>query len=135
MTLGGEIASALPGLRAEAEAMMRSSVKIGSRTETTDPNTLATVIVWDPMTYTGPARIRFVSQGLADVDAGGQVVAIQNAVLSLPIDGSGAVFTDQVVEVTANPADSDLAGKLFRISGYHGQTDSTARRFPLEVIS
>lgn len=135
MSLGDDLSAALPGLRAQAESMMESGCRIGPQgVEGTDDDLNRTVTIADPV-YVGPCRVRFVSTVTSDEDAGTQDVAVQQALLSLPVAGSEGVRTGHMVEITANPHDGGLIGRVFRVTGYHGQTYATARRFPLELVT
>ena len=91
-------------------------------------------VVGNPV-YEGPCKIRFNSGVTSDVDAQQQLLVVQAAVLSLPIEGSEAVTVRQVCRITANPFDPGMVGKTFRITGDHTQTLATARRFPVELVS
>jgi hypothetical protein len=87
--------------------------------------------------YSGQCKIKFGATEAHTVDAQGQILTEQTAILSLPVDepGSVDVTTDDVAELTVNPLDPALVGKTFRVTGLHTQTAATARRFPVEVVS
>lgn len=85
--------------------------------------------------YEGPARIRFTNNQPRDFDSSGQGITEQAPTVSFPIAASGLVTVDDVGEVIANPSDPAIVGMTFRIAGTHQQTHSTARRFPVEVVS
>lgn len=85
--------------------------------------------------YEGPARLRFPNAQPREADAAGQRFVEQSPTVSLPIASSADVDVDDVGEVTANPLDPGIVGLRFRIAGVHAQTHSTARRFPVEVVT
>jgi hypothetical protein len=91
-------------------------------------------VVSDP-SYEGPCKIRFNSSVTSEVDAQSQLLVEQNAILSLPVEGSGNVSIGQYAVITANPMDAAMVGKKFRITGDHTQTFATARRFPVELVT
>lgn len=85
--------------------------------------------------YAGPCKIKFGATEPTEIDAQGQLLVEQGAILSLPVETSGAVTTDDLAAITACTLDPSLIGKLFRVTGLHTQTAATARRFPVEVVS
>lgn len=86
--------------------------------------------------YTGPCRVRFVSNAVSEVDLQAQELVKQNAILSLPVNlSTTSVRTGDVALITANALDPGLNGRRFRISGIHAQTHATARRFTVELVS
>lgn len=136
MSLGGDIAATLPFLRSQAESMMVSSCTItraGTRSVLNE-ETLAYEAERIAV-YSGPCRFKFGATQANVVDAQAQLVTEQGATLSLPVDGSGGVTTDDVAEITSNPYDPALVGKSVRITGQHVQTFATARRFGIELLS
>lgn len=137
MTLGADASVALPGLRAEAESLMLSTCTITRggaepvwNDATGDYDTAAGGTV-----YAGKCKIRFLSSVVRESDAQSQFVTEQEPTLYLPIDGSEAVTIGDTVFVTANPQDTGMVGKSFRVAGVHTQTYATQRRLPLEVVT
>jgi hypothetical protein len=117
------------------ESLMTASCSIGVATYVDDPDTLETTLTIDPVHYTGPCKVRFPGNvSVSQADAGGQLVAKQDAILSLPVEGSDDVAVDDRVLITACPMDPGLVGRTFRIAGSHEQTYATARRFPIEAV-
>lgn len=138
MTLASAIAAALPQLRAEAEARMTSTC---TATTPGEP-------VWDdvageytpgPVTtlYTGPCRLRMGNPAPQNADAGETTWAVDRGVLSLPIsDATSADVVDgALVTITANPNDPAVVGLELTVLAGHFQTDSTARRLPVQVVT
>lgn len=141
--LGYDIAAALPGLRAQAESVMQSTVRIRRKTGTTrDSETGQNVPTWATV-YEGPAKLRMGGAQPNDIDASGQRVVEQSPTVSLPVGAhpdivSGAsadVNVDDEGELLTNPHDPDRVGTTFRVAGPHDQTFSTARRLPVEVFT
>lgn len=135
MTLGDDIALALPGLRAQAESMMLSRVVIRRDLGSVWDETSGTnVSEWQDI-YEGPARLRFPNTQPQEGDAGGERIVDQAPTLSLPIATSGGVRVDDIATVTENAFDPSMVGLQLRVTGLHTQTHSTARRLPVEVVS
>lgn len=135
MTLGEDVAAALPELRSAAESMMTSACVITGPGEKTWNNTTGTYDNPAVTIYTGPCRIAFRSTVRREAEAVGQLLTEQEPTLYLPVDGSEGVSTDHVVTITANPLDAALVGMRLRVAGIHAQTYATARRLALEVVS
>jgi hypothetical protein len=93
--------------------------------------------------YSGVCRLRYASVRPTQVDAEGQNIAEERGVLSLPVVGdstsvtvgsSAAVRVNDIATITLGPLDP--AGTVVgRIELPHAQTQATARRFPLQVLS
>ena len=137
MTLGSDIAAALPGLRAEANSMMVSTgvVRRGTGVFTEDPVTHVESETFDTI-YTGICRFKAANSQAGESDIPGAVVVDQGATLSLPIGapGAGDVRLNDVWECVTNPFDPSKVGKRARITGGHSQTFATAHRYPVEEV-
>ena len=83
----------------------------------------------------GPCLLKFGSPSVREVDAQSQQLVRQQPVLKLPVDTSAGVRVDDVAELTSNPLDPQRVGLKVRVSGDHVGTLTTARRFPVEVVS
>lgn len=121
--------------RKQAEALMESACVISRDTGATtiDPDTgVETPSL--TMVYTGKCRLRMPSQTDRRIEAAGQALSRQAPELSIPIGalGSADVRTSDIATITT-PLDSLIV--IARISGLHSQTHSTARRFPVELVS
>jgi len=120
--------------RRTAEALMDSTCVITrAGSPTVDPATGAETPSLTTI-YTGKCRLRMSDARSDEVAAAGQSIEVQSPILSLPVTatGSAAVRTDDVATITT-PLDSNTV--VARIAGFHTQTHSTARRFPVEVQS
>lgn len=127
--------------RKQAEALMTTLCVIKRKTGTTEDANGVPVdtfsIIYDHATIPGTGakcRLKFTDARSDDVAAGGQGVAKQNPILSIPVTatGSASVRTDDICVITANPLDPGTVGRIYRIAGEHDMTYATARRFPLE---
>lgn len=135
MSLGGDILATLPELRSAAVSMMVDSCVIGLRvrSDVLDEETGDyTYSIPDPV-YEGACRYRAGNTAVHEVDAQGQALIEQSDVLHVPIPGTEAVTKDMVAVVTLSLDPS--APFEVRITGGHKQTFSTARRFPVELVS
>jgi hypothetical protein len=135
VTLGQDIVSALPMLRAQAESMMIDSCVIGvlERSTHIDEETgKYTYTLADPV-YSGPCRYRAGGTAAGEIDAQGQSLVEQSDVLSLPVIGSEMVQKDMVATVALT---LDAAAPFsVRIVDNQQQTFATARRLPVERVS
>lgn len=90
--------------------------------------------------YEGKCRLRSNSAVTADIDAAGQLLTGQAAVLSFPVVTSGDIKVGDLATFIASPDPDDdldpaLLGKTLRIAGLHFDTDATARRLPVQLVS
>ena len=128
MTLGGDIAAALPGMRAQAESRMTATCTI------TRPG----APVWNPATlqnestpvtvYTGKCRVRVADRQDRAANVADQSFMAAQYVLSLPVVGSEGVRRDDTVTVTVCPEDAALVGDAFRVVAESAGSQMTARR-------
>lgn len=118
-----------------ANSRMTETVRVGTLTETTDPDTLDPVQVFEPVYGEGAtapnARMKFVTQTIAERDAASQLVAVQTSEVHLP-SGTLGITTDMRVIVDASTADAGLVGRVFRIKGFPHAGQTTAARFAVE---
>lgn len=133
--LGEAIATALPGLRVQAESRMRDECVIvdPDASKVWNPDTLQYELV--PATvYTGKCRVRRAAEQVSQGEQAGQLFITQRVTLSLPFSDptSADVEKDHVVEVTASQTDPDMVGVKFTVQGAPHGSDMTARRFELE---
>ena len=87
------------------------------------------------LVYSGPCRLKQGNTQVSQVEAAGQLLISQDSILSLPVATSGAVREDDVATITANELDPALVGLKFRVKAGHSQTNATARRLPVELVS
>jgi hypothetical protein len=88
------------------------------------------ILVWE-----GKCRLRTVSSVTSDVDAASQLLVTQTAILVLPVNGTGEIRVNDIVTFTAASADPALATVRVRVAGLHFDSDATARRLPVEMVS
>jgi len=85
--------------------------------------------------YSGICKIKIGGNQASQIEAAGQILIAQDSTLSLPVLLSGAVREDDVATITENDLDAALVGLLFRVKAGHSQTNATARRLPVEMVS
>jgi len=119
--------------RKQAELLMESTCVIKRQTGTTPDSNGVEVPTYSTI-YTGKCRLRMPDARPNTVVAAGQSIAVQAPILSIPVTatGSGNVRTDDIATISS-PLDGNTV--VARIAGFHSQTHSTARRFPVEVQS
>lgn len=119
--------------RKTAEALMESTCVIKRKSGTAEDGN---GVVTDTFTtiYSGKCRLRMPDAHPNTVVAAGQSIEVQSPILSIPVtaSGSGSVKSDDIATVSS-PLDGNTV--VCRIAGFHTQTHSTARRFPVEVQS
>ncbi len=92
-------------------------------------------VVSTAVIYEGPARIRVQDMQADRLLVLGDPLTASEFVLSLPVEVSVAVPVDARFTVTASRHDVDLVGRVFRVLGPHVQSQSSARRFRVELLS
>lgn len=130
-----DVQAALPGLRAAAESLMVDSCVVGRKTSGGVLN--EETGEYEPgfeSVYEGPCKLKAAAVQAQDVDAQSQLLIIQQQTLSLPVAGSEGVRPGMVARVTLRN-DPDVGVVEVRVVAPHQQTFSSARRFPVELVS
>ena len=132
MSLGYDIAQALPGLRAEAESRMTDSCAVTRPgppvwNEATGEYTSTVVSV-----YSGKCRVKSPSMAGRDVDAGSRLVVVSQTEVHLPLSAVG-VRAGDVVKVTACPTRPDQVGREFVLDAPFDGSQTTALRFRVSI--
>jgi hypothetical protein len=135
VTLGDDIRRELPALRAAAESMMTDTAEVyglavKTWVEETSSYDEVAALVWS-----GKCRLKLQDVQTREVDAQGQALIVQSAVVSFPVAADTVFPKDYTVTLTASEMDPALVGKTVRITGPHAQTYATARRYPVEEVS
>lgn len=132
MSLGYDIANALPALRAEAESRMTENVTVGVFEDGTDETTGDPTRVLVTERYTGKARVRWGSREVTNANAPAMPVTVQEPYMSVPF-GTARFFDDDEVVVNDSP-DAILVGRTFSIQGDAIAGQVTAYRYPMEEL-
>lgn len=132
MSLGSDIAAALPALCAEAESRMGELVQVGRFTDGVDEVTGDPT--WDLVAerYAGKARIRWGSREVTNADAPSTPVTVQEPYLSVPFGTVLLRDNDEVLVVGSD--DPVMVGRRFRVQGFPVAGQVTAHRYPLEEL-
>lgn len=133
MTLGYDIARALPELRAAAESRMTETVTVGLYTVTTYPGTGDPTRTLTTERYSGVGRVRYAERSVLNTGQASPV-AVMEPVLSIPF-GSPACFDGDEVEVSASTDDPVLVGRRFKVQGLARAGQTTAHRYLLQELT
>ena len=133
MSIGDDIAAALPGLRAEAESRMTETVTVGLFRDKTDETTGDPIRVLIVERYSGPARIRWTGRGVTNAPGPSMPVTVQEPVLSIP-HGSPRLFDRDEVLIVSSTTDPILPGRRLAIQGDAIAGQTTAARYPLTEL-
>ncbi len=129
MSLGADIAAALPELRRQAESMMRDECTITRPgAQTWDDATGAYVGGTLTRLYAGPCRIRRPNVAEREAAAGDADWTVTGAVVSIPVDGTTDDLLGATVHVEHCEMDPALTGRDLKVTGPHAQSQATARR-------
>ncbi|GAA1148436.1 hypothetical protein GCM10009651_36380 [Microbacterium natoriense] len=132
VSLGSDIAAALPGLRAEAESRMTDSVQVGRFEDGVDETTGDPTWVLVTARYVGKGRVRWGSREVTNADAPSMPITVQEPYLSVPFGSPLLRDNDEVLVVGSD--DPILVGRRFRVQGFPVAGQVTAYRYPLEEL-
>ncbi len=130
MSLGADIAAALPELRRQAESMMRDTCTITRPgAQTWDDAAGAYTPGGAPVQlYSGPCRVRRPNVAEREALAGDADWTLTGAVVSIPVDGTTDDLLGATVHVEHCEMDPALTGRDLKVTGPHAQSQATARR-------
>lgn len=133
MSLGSDIAAALPEARAQAESLMTDTIRLEHVTgSTTDATTLAISDTY-ATDYLGRGRVQRADVQVGEPVAGEVEFGTLRTTVQLPI----AVTTarrGQRVTVVASATDPGLVGAVFAVVGVASKTHATMRRLLCEEV-
>lgn len=133
MTLAGTLTAG----RAAAEALMVDACTItrSGGAPVFNPATGAYTAPADVEVYDGKCRVQ-VSDAINEQspEFGGREVTLQQAVVSVPVSGTGVAVGDTVT-VTASEHDPELVGVVYRVLALHRKSHATARRLRCEEVT
>ena len=133
--LADDIDHALPGLRAEVEALMVSACLIERLSEPVLDETTGLYTPTRTLVYEGKCDLQFGNTAARDVTPQAQTIVEQAPTLKLPVNGTASILPGDVGTLTAHPNDPDKVGMTFRVGGIHTRTWATMRRIPIEVLT
>ena len=132
MSLGYDIAQALPGLRAEAESRMDDRIKTKRAGEKVWDESSGEWVTSEVVIFEGKARIKRPNDLSTDAEAGSQLIAIGRLQVHVPV-GSTPFAPDDVIEVTACATRPDQVGRKFVVVAPFDGSQLTAVRYRVEV--
>jgi len=138
VSLGADIAGALPELRAQAESMMTDAVRIEGLTGDVvrDPVTLEDTPEWATV-HEGPARIQRTAQVSPSEQVAGEVEFGINAVIvQMPLAAVGIKKGHRVTVTALGPqSDPDLLGLTATVQANLTKTHPTKRTLVCEEVA
>lgn len=142
MTLGQDVAAALPELRLAAESMMVDTCRVRrldpDMPSVPDPDTLALVPNYlSENVYVGACRVqRSGALSPQESPVGGYEFGVGTILAQLPLSATG-ILRDDVLEVTAVAAisDPDLVGVVASVRANLTKTHATKRTLICEQVT
>ena len=138
MTVGETLATALPILRAQAESMMRDTVRIERDTGATtqDPVTLEEVPVWETV-YEGPGRWQRPDTVAAEKVSGEVEFGLNRVTVQLPMSdpATGNAARGQRATCVTAAYDPALVGAQATVLAVPNKTHATMRRLLCEEVT
>lgn len=120
--------------RAIAESLMIDACVVSGGEETVfNEETLEWETV-ESIVYEGICELKFGNTAVRELDAAGQILTEQSAILKLPVDTSGAVREGHTATITDCVNDPSMVGHKFQVEGGHYRTYATSRRFPIKEV-
>lgn len=138
MTLGAEIAAALPELRIQAESLHQDTFTVYRKTGAmvTDPETLVESPQFATILTGVKGKLQAGSAQANDAEIPGQKVIETSLFWHTSINTLGVLADDEVLCTAAGPiSDPEIVGSRVRITGPFVKSLATARRFPVEEQS
>lgn len=132
MSLGYDIAQALPGMRAEAESRMDDQIKTTRDGEKVWDEADGKWVTSKVVIYEGKARIKRPNDISIDAEAGSQLITVGRPQVHVPV-GSPVFAPADLIEVTACPSRADQVGRRFRVAAPFDGSQTTAVRYRVEV--
>jgi len=131
MSMGTDVAGALPFLRAQAESLMLDTCTVSPVTdvdESTGAPTLGAPV------YTGRCKVQASQAQEANPEAGGATFTVQRYAVHVPV-GAFVPVVDQVVTITAAALDAGLVGRKYRVVALLHKSLATSQRLTVEEVT
>ncbi len=132
MSLGYDIAQALPGLQSEAESRMNDRIKTTRAGDKVWDEENGEWVTSEVVIYEGKARIKRPNDLSTDAEAGSQLIAVGRLQVHVPV-GSSPFAPDDLIEVTACVTRQDQVGRKFSVVAPFDGSQLTAVRYRVEV--
>lgn len=135
MSLGSDLAAALPGLRASAESRFTETFKAYTVTESA-PDAEGAITTTEVTVHAAVVgRVKYPSLTVRERDQGAQVPAVQDVEIHVGVGAAPNVTVGVMWRCTASTADPSLVGREFRTKGLWQAGQVTAWRIPVESVS
>ena len=137
MSLGADVAAALPEFRVLAESLMTDTVRLERVTGSApDPDTLEMTDTYATV-YEGKGRVQRSGQLSPHEAVAGEVEFGVNALMvQLPLSASGIRKNDRVTVVAVDPvSDPDLLGLVATVQANLTKTHATKRTLVCEEVT
>lgn len=133
MSLGYDIALALPGLRAEAESRMDDLIRATRGGERVWDEVNGEWVTAEVVIYEGKARIKRPNDRASDAEAGSQLVTVGRLEVHVPV-GSQSFAPDDLIEVMVSVSRPDQVGRRFVVVAPFDGSQTTALRYRVEAV-
>lgn len=124
--------------RAAALSLMSETVRVGTITDGTDPDTGDATEALENVVYGGdegaPAQVKYVAETVSQTAGPGQIVNLQRPILKVPT-GTPRLDEGLTVEVVGSRVDDLLVGRRYQIAGSPESGTTTAHRYPLTELT
>lgn len=134
MSLGYDLAGALPLLRAQAESRFTETFKAYKVEQVLGDDGLHTdteVTVHDNVA----GRLKSPTLTVSEREQGAQVPAIQDMHIHVAVGATPGVAVNVLWRCTASTADASLVGRVYRTKGEAQAGQVTAHRYPVERVT
>jgi hypothetical protein len=131
VTIGDDVAAALPEMRRQADSLMTESLRFGLWSEVPDDN-LETLRTLTDVRYAGKGQIKYPTSTVFAGDSNGQQFGVQDIIAKIPFDAQANIPEGYTCIVDASNRDPLLVGHEFRVKGSPQAGAVTSHRYPLE---
>lgn len=126
----------LSARRTAAERLMVDTCKVEHPTGASTTSDAGAVVLTYATIYTGRCRVELVGAGSTALrEVGDQQASVLSIQVQLPIDGSEGIHVRDRVTILRASNDSDLLGRVFRVSQPAPSSDAAARLLPCVEVT
>lgn len=155
MSLGWDVAAALPAFRGLANSRMTETIIAGRFVDGVDEETgnPTRVPVGEPL-YSGRARVKYTDNAVRSAEGASQLVTTQDVTVSIPTQPATLAPGEAqspynglapsvnvtlpegtVIQVVASTSDPALVGRTYTVDGVATLGQSSAHRYPVTELS
>lgn len=133
MTLADAVLAALPGLRAEADALLFETGTFFYETLSDPPEGQIDPVKTKVIVHADvPSRLKSHTIQVSDREAAGQLVGVQQLMVKVAVGSTPNVREGHLYEVTASRVDPSLVGRVVRVTGEPQGGTVSNHRYPVE---